>query len=391
MDLILFSLRILSLSRILVILNLKINLINARELNKYDGNPEYYSLFPSFPNFPKNLLRSLTNSWPSSSFKFDKNTVESSDFISSSSSKSSSDESKSSSSIEKEDNEETDETEEEEKREKAWMEALKKSKTLDLLQQRRHTGDIVQLWDEERMKMRNALRSDSNFRWTRIRDKDGKYVIPFIITGRFTRRQRATIKKAMDKISDNTCVKFRPRRRNENDYVDIQNKINEGCYTTVGQIRGRQVLMLESGWEESCGWGCLLTYPGCTDHSTVIHELMHKVGLWHEQMRYDRDKYIKIHWENIIPGLENQFGKIGQIQSTTYNLPYDYKSVMQYKKNAGARKENLVTMETIDKRYTDVIGNSKDASSEDYKKICSIYKCSKCMGKKFKPLKNRRR
>jgi len=41
-------------------------------------------------------------------------------------------------------------------------------------------------------------------------------------------RQRATIKKAMDKISDNTCVKFRPRRRNENDYVDIQNKINEG-------------------------------------------------------------------------------------------------------------------------------------------------------------------
>jgi len=39
----------------------------------------------------------------------------------------------------------------------------------------------------------------------------------------------------------------------------------------------------------------------------------------------------------------------------------------------------------------DVIGNSKDASPEDYKKICSIYKCNKCMGKKFKPLKNRRR
>ncbi|KAL7080568.1 hypothetical protein ACQ4LE_000297 [Meloidogyne hapla] len=389
MALILFSLRILSLlSHILILLNLKINLINAIQLNNYDDNTEYYSLFPSFPIFSKNLLRSLSNLWPTSSSNFDKNPFDSSDFFisssSSSSSKSSEDDSKMSSSTETID-------EEEEKKEKAWREALKKRGTLDLLQQRRHTGDIVQLWDEERIKMRNALRSDSNNRWTRIRDKDGKYVIPFIITGRFTRRQRYTIKRAMDKIADNTCVKFRPRRKNENDYVDIQNKINEGCYTTVGQIRGRQVLMLESGWEESCGWGCLLTYPGCIDHQTVIHELMHKVGLWHEQMRYDRDKYIKIHWENIIPGLENQFGKIGRGQSTTYNLPYDYKSVMQYKKNAGARKENLVTMETIDKRYTDIIGNSKDASPEDYKKICSIYKCNKCMGKKFKPLRNRRR
>ncbi|KAF7639104.1 Metalloendopeptidase [Meloidogyne graminicola] len=349
-------------------------LINTKHLNNYDPNEHspssFFSLLNSFSIFQKNFLSPSFPASLSSSFS----------------------ESPTSSEVDSKSNSNSEETDgEEEKREKSWKEALKRRRTVDLLQQRKHTGDIVQLWEEETIKMRNALRSDSNNRWTSIRDTDGKYVIPFIITGKYTRRQRSNIQRAMDSIAKNTCVKFRSKRKNEYDYVDIQNKMNEGCYTTVGKIRGRQVLMLESGWSESCGWGCLLAYPGCTDHSTIIHELMHKVGLWHEQMRYDRDKYIKIHWENIIPGLRNQFGKIGREQSTTYNLPYDYKSVMHYKKNAGANSEYLVTMETRDKRYADIIGNAKDASPEDYKKICSIYKCNKCMGRGFKPLKNRRR
>lgn len=37
-------------------------------------------------------------------------------------------------------------------------------------------------------------------------------------------------------------------------------------------------------------------------HSIIVHELLHAVGLWHEHMRYDRDGFVKIHYENVASG-----------------------------------------------------------------------------------------
>ena len=48
---------------------------------------------------------------------------------------------------------------------------------------------------------------------------------------------------------------------------------------------------------------------GCGEKGTVIHEIGHAVGFWHEQSRRDRDKYVKILVNNILPGQEEQFGK----------------------------------------------------------------------------------
>ena len=49
--------------------------------------------------------------------------------------------------------------------------------------------------------------------------------------------------------------------------------------------------------------------PGCVHHGVVLHELLHSLGLWHEQSRLDRDDHVRIRWENIRSGMEDNFAK----------------------------------------------------------------------------------
>ena len=48
----------------------------------------------------------------------------------------------------------------------------------------------------------------------------------------------------------------------------------------------------------------------CVHLATVEHELMHAVGFWHEQSRSDRDSYVSVYWNNILPGMAYNFKKV---------------------------------------------------------------------------------
>ncbi|VDK69403.1 unnamed protein product [Anisakis simplex] len=155
------------------------------------------------------------------------------------------------------------------------------------------------------------------------------------------------------------------------------------CYAAVGRMPGRNVLMLEAN-----------NMATCIEHDIVVHELMHTIGLWHEHMRRDRDEYIKIHSSNVAPRemlctqikfhrYISQFDQVPEGESDTYGIRYNYRSLMHYGKNAFAKRRGLVTIETIDPAFQDVIGRAQDAAPSDYYKICSIYDCGECMGKTF--------
>ncbi|WKX89339.1 hypothetical protein Q1695_008745 [Nippostrongylus brasiliensis] len=213
--------------------------------------------------------------------------------------------------------------------------------------------------------MRNALYRNSNLKWN-LRDSDGNVVIPYIVSAHYNYREKKALTEAFRRIHANTCIRFKPRT-NERDFVDIQNERGEGCYTNVGRVGGRGIIMLEANYMETC-----------MEPSIILHELMHVAGLWHEHMRSDRDNYIKVHYENISPDYWSQFEKVTPYEATTYNVPYDYKSLMHYGKRAFA-KRGRISMETLDPKFQNIIGKQTDASSSDYKKICQIYGCQNCM------------
>ena len=68
------------------------------------------------------------------------------------------------------------------------------------------------------------------------------------------------------------------------------------CYSKVGRQGGEQIVSLGDG---------------CSHTSTAMHELMHAVGFFHENTRYDRDRFVKVLWWNI------QYGKQTFLSSVT--------------------------------------------------------------------------
>ena len=66
----------------------------------------------------------------------------------------------------------------------------------------------------------------------------------------------------------------------------------------------------------------------CILKGIVAHELMHALGIYHEQSRSDRDDYVTVNFENIETGFENNFNK--EISASLLNTQYDIYSIMHY-------------------------------------------------------------
>ncbi|XP_070188360.1 hatching enzyme 1.2-like [Littorina saxatilis] len=164
--------------------------------------------------------------------------------------------------------------------------------------------------DIELPKFRNAIRN-LNERWP-------NGIVYYRISSAFPSSTHATIVEAMREIESNTkhgstyCVRY-VERTTQSDYIYIQK--NTGCHSKIGRHGGAQELSLGTG---------------CEGKGTIMHELNHALGFWHEQNRYDRDSYVTIHTDNIASQHQHDFTKHTSNDMNLLGTPYDFGSVMHY-------------------------------------------------------------
>jgi len=210
---------------------------------------------------------------------------------------------------------------------------------------------IINGTEDDLISMRSSIRENH---WPR---KGSKVYIPYTITGTFSKTEKSNIARAFAEYEKNTCIRIIPRS-NEKDYVAIYR--GSGCHSKLGKQGGRQSLSLDKGCAYNVG--------------TPIHEFMHAIGYWHEQMRSDRDSYVKIVWDNIEKGRKGQFEKCRSCDNQ--GLKYDVKSVMHYHAYSFAKNKKKPTIKLLD-GSTRGIGQRNGFSALDIKGINMLY----CQGK----------
>merc|ERR1712121_356334 len=155
------------------------------------------------------------------------------------------------------------------------------------------------------------------------------------------------------------CVRF-VERTTQHDYVYIQKNI--GCHSKIGRAGGAPELSLGTG---------------CEGKGTIMHELNHALGFWHEQNRYDRDSYVTIHLDNIASQHHHDFAKRTSRDMQLLGTPYDFGSIMHYGAYTFAVDKSRPSISPKSGMGEGVtMGQRLAMSTQDVTRIQKLYECT---------------
>jgi hypothetical protein len=144
-------------------------------------------------------------------------------------------------------------------------------------------------------------------------------VVPYDIS-KLTEAQQETVRTAMKRWVDTGAqIRFVPHT-NEAEYVFFTGKTDAGNNTSlVGFKKGRRAeINITAFWWRQGEW-------------MPVHELGHALGFFHEHERWDRDRFVTIHYENIKPGRQGDYDWIPRTNWLVNTTAYDYYSIMHYR------------------------------------------------------------
>jgi len=194
--------------------------------------------------------------------------------------------------------------------------------------------------------------TDEDYKWS-----NGE--LPYELSNELNSREKKAVKEAVAHFNSKLggCIQIRPKRSGDQSYVRVIK--GSGCYSWLGRKQSNQHQTLSLGF-------------GCYARDTIMHEFIHAFGFNHEQNRPDRDDYVKIHFENILPGFENQF-QIKKFAPETFDVPYNGKSIMHYESTDLSKNGEPTITSKIQSIPTHQLGSGTDLAESDILKLKKMY------------------
>eukprot|EP00933_Yihiella_yeosuensis_P039300 TRINITY_DN3327_c3_g2_i1.p1 TRINITY_DN3327_c3_g2~~TRINITY_DN3327_c3_g2_i1.p1 ORF type:complete len:404 (-),score=53.87 TRINITY_DN3327_c3_g2_i1:122-1333(-) len=221
-----------------------------------------------------------------------------------------------------------------------------------------NTGDSL-------MQLNSSQDADESHKWAGTLWPDGR--IPYCFHKDFPHHTRNTFRQAAKEFGMHSCVRWvevdseTDKRCAEKPSVMVKSN-KPGCSSFVGKsfrILNSQRLNLQQG---------------CHSRGTILHEMGHTVGMAHEHVRSDRDKFVKIHWQNMPKSTWHNF-KTDRSAATID--PYEYSSLMHYTADSFANEWGQNTITDLSGGVPRNMGQRAGFTRQDWDLINKMYQCQR--------------
>ena len=222
-------------------------------------------------------------------------------------------------------------------------------------------NDIDIYYRKERFK--RAIRRDRNKLWSEA-------IVHYMFHRSINPNTKNIIVHAIHEIERQTCLHFELVTNTYSlDHLEFTGE-GDTCLSNIGKIGGKQFIQLP---------GTAYRTMTCRTHGIVLHEILHALGVWHEQSRPDRNKYVQVLENNVQSSRRRNFKTRNGDEVDSHGIVYDYGSIMHYNLNAfssnGKPTLRIINMKEYIRQGQPTVGQREHLSKRDIAQINRMYNC----------------